>query len=469
MLTSSPGMEAFTIKERKETNTLKTSFDHIRNMVSSAHSFRRRTPRKMPMSPASPNFSLSNPTQHCDHPDSFNKLPSRSASFSPILDKDQMDYDFQGEQDRLFCLVSQAQRGSIDKQRCSINPLSHSSRPSDQDAEQFFSLIANTQNRRLDDQRATLNLLPEIQQSTGVTGQESDQLFNIVSRIQGSRIDDQRCSAPHIQLGSPAPPRKSHSQPASQIFPPSQSGPPRRSASFSPVSENQEQNCFDQDQFFSLVHHLQQSRMDDQRCSFEPSKYSSSTIKTPNTTPIAEDAEQLFKSMAGQCALKSPPGLQTYSTEHHKGRNKASTPQITLTPASPAVPQKAPSRSTSPTLMLCDSPVRPPLRSSSPGSDEQRLLYDDMPMQITFQISMRFPPHEAYEPNIQPCQLPEVFLTVGQPGGTVVLPLNPKPGRPVSFNINPPKNQHSRSASPRRSPARQERGKIFFTKPSQCD
>lgn len=37
-----------------------------------------------------------------------------------------------------------------------------------------------------------------------------------------------------------------------------------------------------------------------------------------------------------------------------------------------------------------------------------------------------------------------------------MFPLNPKPGRPVSFNINPPKN-HSRSASPHRSPARQER------------
>ncbi|XP_056608281.1 G-protein-signaling modulator 1-like [Triplophysa dalaica] len=291
MLTSSPGMEAFTIKEQKETNTLKKSYDHICNMVSGAHSFRRRSPRKMPMTPASPNFSLSNPTERCDHPDSFNKLPS--VSFSPISDKDQMDYDFQGEQDQLFCLVSQAQRGSLDKQRCSINPLSHSSRPSDlhlqtdQEAEQFFNLIANTQNRRFDDQRATLNLLPEVLHSTGVTGQESDQLFNLVSRIQGSRIDDQRCSAPHIQLGSPAPPRKSHSRPASQTVPPSQSGPTRTSASFSPVSENQEQNSFDQDQFFSLVHHLQQSPMDDQRCSFEPSKYSSSTIKTPNTTSIA--------------------------------------------------------------------------------------------------------------------------------------------------------------------------------------
>ncbi|XP_056609711.1 uncharacterized protein LOC130426789 [Triplophysa dalaica] len=159
--------------------------------------------------------------------------------------------------------------------------------------------------------------------------------------------------------------------------------------------------------------------------------------------------------MVDKCALKSPPGLHIYSTENHKGGNKASTPQITLTPASPAVPQKAPPRSRSPTLMLCDSP----LRSYSPGSDEQRLLYDDMPMQITFQISMRFPPPEACGTNIHQCQLPEVFLTVGQPGETVVLPLNPKPGRPVSFSINPPKKHHYRSASPHRSPARHERGR----------
>lgn len=50
--------------------------------------------------------------------------------------------------------------------------------------------------------------------------------------------------------------------------------------------QNQEQNCFDQDQFFAFVQHLQQSRIDDQRCSFEPNKYNSSTIKTPNTSPI---------------------------------------------------------------------------------------------------------------------------------------------------------------------------------------
>lgn len=36
MLTSLPGIEAFTIKEQKETNALKTSFDQICNMVSSA-------------------------------------------------------------------------------------------------------------------------------------------------------------------------------------------------------------------------------------------------------------------------------------------------------------------------------------------------------------------------------------------------------------------------------------------------
>lgn len=86
--------------------------------------------------------------------------------------------------------------------------------------------------------------------------------------------------------------------------------------------------------------------------------------------------------MAEQCALKSLPGLQISNTENHRERNKASTPQITLTPASPAVPQKAHSRSTSPTLMLCDSPVRPPLKSYTHGSEEQRLLYDDIPMQV---------------------------------------------------------------------------------------
>ncbi len=127
----------------------------------------------------------------------------------------------QREQDQLLCLVSQAQSGRMDEQRCSINPLSprhmdnsqsgksvmcnngsnsykdltksaqflflHTLQ-TDQDVENFFQLIANTQNRPFDDQRATLNQLPEIKPPHGMTSQDSDQLFSMVSRMQASKM-----------------------------------------------------------------------------------------------------------------------------------------------------------------------------------------------------------------------------------------------------------------------------------------
>ncbi|XP_059415128.1 G-protein-signaling modulator 1-like [Carassius carassius] len=247
-LNSLPGMEAFMIKDPKDGNVLKTNFDQICSMVSRAHSFRKRNPPKMSLTPGpqdSMRRSSFSPRATADS-DTYNTLTTRSASFSPISDKDRMDCEsFQREQDQLLCLVSQAQNGRMDEQRCSINPLSRrhmDNSQSDQDVEKFFKLIANTQNRQLDDQRATLNRLPEIKSPHSMTAQDSDQLFSMISRIQGSRIDDQRCSAPKIHLGSPAPPKKSPSQPVSPTNRPSQSGSPtkssQRSGTFSPDSEH---------------------------------------------------------------------------------------------------------------------------------------------------------------------------------------------------------------------------------------
>uniref|UniRef100_A0A673G276 Uncharacterized protein n=1 Tax=Sinocyclocheilus rhinocerous TaxID=307959 RepID=A0A673G276_9TELE len=136
---------------------------------------------------------------------------------------------------------------------------------------------------------------------------------------QGSRIDDQRCSAPKIQLGSPAPPKNG-------IF----------------------------NQLFSLVHHTQQRRMDDQRCSFEPFKKTSSS---PNTTQT--DPEQFFKLVANfqsgrlddqRVTLSALPGIQNSNTGTKRENNKTLAPKITLTPASPAAPKKVCSRPSSPTL-----------------------------------------------------------------------------------------------------------------------
>ncbi|XP_048044615.1 uncharacterized protein LOC125267216 isoform X1 [Megalobrama amblycephala] len=464
-LNALPGMEAFTIRDPKDGNVLKTNFDQFCNMVSRAHSFRKRNTPKNTLTPGAQDSvrrASFSPQPSADS-DTYNTLKTRSASFNPISDKDRME-SFQHEQDQLFSLVSQAQCGRMDEQRCSINPLSPSPKSmdnsqADQDIENFFKLISNTQNRRFDDQRATLNLLPGKQAPSGMTDQDSDQLFNMVSRMQGSRIDDQRCSAPKIQLGTPAPPRKSHSQPVLPTNPPSS----RRSGSFSPSSEVQ--NSIDEDQFFALVHHAQQGRMDDQRCSFEPFKKTSPSPKNPNANPTAEDPEQFFKLVTDfqrghlddqRATLNTLPGLQP------REKNKVA-PQIMLTPASPAPPKKICSSPSSPTLTVYESdiPGRPPSRSASfcPVSDKEGLQYDDRSAQITFQISMCFPPHQTLGANNQPYTFPEVFLTIGQPGETIVIPLSPKPGRPLSLNVNPPKNHRSRSKSPHKSPARQGRSR----------
>ncbi|XP_042575692.1 uncharacterized protein LOC109044891 [Cyprinus carpio] len=464
-LNSLPGMEAFTIKDPKDGHVLKTNFDQICSMVSKAHSLKKRNPPKMSLNPeaqGSMRRSSYNPQTTADT-DTYNTLTTRSASYNPISDKDRMDYEScQREQDQLFCLVSQAQSGRMDEQRCSINPLSPGhmdNSQSDQDVEKFFKLIASTQSRRFDDQRATLNKLPEITSPHGMTAQDSDQLFSMVSRIQGSRIDDQRCSAPKIQLGSPAPPKKSHSQPVSLSGSGSPTKSAQRSESFSPASEVQ--NCIDQDQLFSLVHHAQHRRMDDQRCSFDPFKKTSSS---PYASQTAEDPEQFFQLVANfqsgrlddqRVTLSALPGIQNSSTGTKRENNKTLAPKITLTPASPAAPKKVCSSPSSPTLSVSepDTPVRPPLRSAS--FSPERLLHDDLSAQISFQISMCFPPHQTHGPNNQPCPFPEIFLTIGQSGEAIVIPLSPRAGRPLSLNVNPPGQHRSRSASPHRSPASQ--------------
>ncbi|CAL8273650.1 unnamed protein product [Lota lota] len=54
------------------------------------------------------------------------------------------------------------------------------------------------------------------------------------------------------------------------------------------------------------------------------------------------------------------------------------------------------------------------------------------------------------ENNDQPCEFPEVFLTLGAPGDKIVVPLSPSPGRPLSLNLNliPKETSDPRLASP---------------------
>ncbi|XP_043091424.1 uncharacterized protein LOC122341842 [Puntigrus tetrazona] len=204
--------------------------------------------------------------------------------------------------------------------------------------------------------------------------------------------------------------------------------------------------------------------MDDQRCSFEPFKKTASSPKNPNSSSTVEDPEQFFKLVANfqsrrlddqRVALGTLPGIQTSSTGTTREKSQTLAPKITLTPASPAAPKRVCSRPSSPTLSVSepDTPARPPPRSAS--FSPKGLLHDELSAQISFQISMCFPPHQTQGANNQPCPFPEIFLTIGQPGEAIVIPLSPRPGRPLSLNVNPPGQHRSRSASPHRSPASQ--------------
>ncbi|XDV12551.1 hypothetical protein PO909_001192 [Leuciscus waleckii] len=179
---------------------------NLNNFMPTAQSFRKQTHPKNTLTPEAPDSvrRVSYSPQPPADSDTYNTLRTRSASFNPISDKDRME-SFQGEQDQLLRLISQTQRGRMDEQCCSINPLSPSPRlmensQSDQDVENFFKLISNTQNRRFDDQRVTLKPLPGKQAPPGMTAQESDQLFNMVSRIQTHGVNNQPCTFPEVFL-----------------------------------------------------------------------------------------------------------------------------------------------------------------------------------------------------------------------------------------------------------------------------
>lgn len=49
---------------------------------------------------------------------------------------------------------------------------------------------------------------------------------------------------------------------------------------------------------------------------------------------------------------------------------------------------------------------------------------------------------------------PEVFLTVGAPGDSLVIPLSPVPGRPLSLNLNLVPKEGATCSSNRASPRR---------------
>ncbi|XP_040045789.2 uncharacterized protein LOC120827174 isoform X5 [Gasterosteus aculeatus] len=307
------------------------------------------------------------------------------------------------ERDNLFSLMSNSHRGRMDDQRCvlGVSPQptpehkpGQSTFPKGTDSEKLFSLVANSQGRRLDDQRVSLPSLPGIQNggiTSTLTAEEmnASSLFYIVSKAQASRMDEQRCFAPKISqnFGTPSAQRKEH--PSSGAF----NKRPQSSPSLKRAKADQHQqetSPADQEQFFEIMRHAQDGRIEEQRCSLQPS----GTPGTPtynenalNSVLVGADAEAFFKFIASS-----------------QGRR------------------------------LDDQRVTLPSLPGIIGNPNGRNVKAEIP--VTVRVSMSFTPEQGQKNSNQPYTFPEVFLTLGAPGDNLVIPLSPKPGRPRSFNLN---------------------------------
>ncbi|XP_053299268.1 uncharacterized protein LOC128458456 [Pleuronectes platessa] len=428
--------------------------------------------------------------------------PPRSASFSPgseverlkSKDKSSKKQDLTGaEQDALFNLMSNFQREHMDEQRCVLNaspqtPPKHkpsqSTVPTGPDSEKFFSLLANSQGRRLDDQRVSLLSLPGIQNggstsTSSAAERDTSHLCYMVSTLQGSRMDEQRCSAPQIfhNPGTQSTPHKDrpNSETSDKAV--------QRSASLSRAKTAQDQqqaHPAEQDKFLNMISHSQGGRMDEQRCSLQPSR---STPATPthngsaNGPTAGADADAFFKIITSsqgrrlddqRVALSRLPGISGNSErkESTKVEIPACPPLITVAESTPTTPRKGGSRPTTQPQMDNAASGLPRSASFTPETEYQKNLHS--PAQVTVRVSMSFTPQQGQENAVQQCAFPEVFLTLGAPGDTFVIPLSPGLGRPLSFNLNlvPKDDVKSRHGSPSHASPRKARSRPSSPNPS---
>ncbi|XP_010890824.2 uncharacterized protein LOC105023376 isoform X1 [Esox lucius] len=394
---------------------------------------------------------------------------TKSTSFSTGLDKERPE-ESTVEQDMFLIMVSRAQSGRMDEQRCFLN-------------------LGQTNPS-----------LPNNGVSETKADQESDNLYYLVARVQGSRMDEQRCSAPLILhgLSSPSPAGVDLSRGTSDNVSLPRNG--RRCVSLTPVPM-QEIGPTQQEDFLAMVRHAQSGRMDEQRCTLEPTGTTTSTPKLTTTILSDEEVEWFFNLLANtqghrlddqRATLPSSPGihgpqdeaapdrqpkaaeegkpktpkevqpkaapeLQTnanlagqpktpeeeqpkaapgFKTEHPR---RGSPPQIILIEGTPETPKKVYTAPTSPTQALPEPPVpqRPPPRSSSFGPNSDNQTIQNHPAQVTLTMTISFTPEQGWKANNQlPCSFPEMVLTLGPPGETVVVPLTHSPGKPFSLNFN---------------------------------
>ncbi|XP_059893049.1 uncharacterized protein LOC132446637 isoform X6 [Gadus macrocephalus] len=396
-------------------------------------------------------------------PSSSTQNLARDRPASPVLKGTGPDaQQATAEQDSFFAMMNHVHRERLDDQRCSLTPSSSTQnlagdRPASPALQQKGSAPNVAQNKsnpsgqksslgsnltdckdRPRERSASCTPIPDAQQ----TSADQDSFFAMMNHVHRERMDDQRCSL----TPSSSTQNLARDRPAS----PALKG----------TSPDTQQATAEQDSFFAMMNHVHRERMDDQRCTLTPS---SSTQNLPKDCPASPaltdtDTDMLFKSLARsqgrrlddqRITLPSLPGIGGSSKPKGSGTARAEgqgpPPQILLSEGTPVTLRKALSRPASPsrrTESCYDLSA-----SFSPGSECQKI---NSPGKVTVTVSMSFTQQPGNENSDLPCEFPEVFLTLGAPGDKIVVPLSPRPGRPLSLNLNlvPKETSEPRLAPP---------------------
>ncbi|XP_048846581.1 uncharacterized protein LOC125717553 isoform X3 [Brienomyrus brachyistius] len=252
------------------------------------------------------------------------------------------------DQDQFFSLLSHVQRRDMDDQRCVLDPNKKTENvtvDSDPDMDQFFNLVADTQRCRLDDQRVSIEVLPGLRltEVKMEAGQKPNQLGST-----GPVKVGQGCSTQNlITFGSPTISKKAHSTPASacQVQPGfvSSKQTTQESASYTPKREKTKEqdkgalsDLKEQEEFFSLLSHVQRKNMDDQRCPLGPKSNIRSVCKGKNAGDSDSDMDQLFNLVTNaqrsrlddqRVSIAMLPGLRVGAGSDQNGQVKMATGQ----------------------------------------------------------------------------------------------------------------------------------------------
>ncbi|XP_030205927.1 muscle M-line assembly protein unc-89 isoform X12 [Gadus morhua] len=396
-------------------------------------------------------------------PSSSTQNLSRDRPASPVLKVTGPDAKkATAEQESFFAMMNHVHRERLDDQRCSLTPSSstqnlardHPASPALQQKGSAPNVVQNKSNPsgqqsslgsnltdckdRPRERSASCTPIPDAKQ----TSADQDSFFAMMNHVHRERMDDQRCSL----TPSSSTQNLARDRPASPAL--KGTGP------------DTQQATAEQDSFFAMMNHVHRERMDDQRCTLTPSSSTQNLTKDCPASPALTDTDtdMLFKSLARsqgrrlddqRITLPSLPGIGGSSKPKGSGTARAEgqgpPPQILLSEGTPVTLRKALSRPASPsrrTESCYDLSA-----SFSPGSECQKIK---SPGKVTVTVSMSFTQQPGNENSDLPCEFPEVFLTLGAPGDKIVVPLSPRPGRPLSLNLNlvPKETSEPRLAPP---------------------